>query len=865
MIAVMNTASQAPTQTPMMRQYLRIKAEQPDTLLFYRMGDFYELFFEDAKRASQLLGITLTKRGHSGGHPIPMAGIPVHSVDNYLARLLRAGESAAICEQVGDPATSKGPVERKIVRVLTPGTVTDDALLPEQSAALLVAVASASGRHGLAVLDVAGGRFSLLEAEGDDALASELDRLQPAELLHTEDQLTPPLPDIATARPSWHFDPVSAQDQLCRLFGTRGLTGFGVESLTLALGAAGAALQYVRDTQRAALPHINSLQVESRSESLVLDAASRRNLEIDRNLAGGRDNTLLATVDTTVTAPGARLLARRISRPLRQGEMLDGHFALLDAMIDTATADTLRDTLRGCADIERVCARIALRSARPRDLTGLRDTLGAVPALQKVLANPGLTTPAQGLQQALTLDDDTEDLLHRAVIEDPPVLARDGGVIKPGYDPELDELRQLQTDNSGFLDALETREREQTGLANLKVGYNRVHGYFIELPRSQAGAVPTHYTRRQTLKNAERYITEELKAWEDKVLSAKDRALARERTLYDELLGTLVDRLPGLQALGAALAELDVQTCLAERATTLNWCRPQFDTKPGIAIDGGRHPVVEPLLDAPFVANDLHLDAERRMLLITGPNMGGKSTYMRQIALIAILAHAGSYVPADRATLGPLDRVFTRIGASDDLASGRSTFMVEMTEAANILHNANAHSLVLMDEIGRGTSTYDGLALAWACAEQLARHNRAMTLFATHYFELTALPGRESSVENVHLDAREHDGDIVFLHRVKAGPASQSYGLQVAKLAGLPATVVAAAAAKLGELESRQDDNDIRATTMPQTEPQHPQLGLFASPDDTPIRRYLDAVDPDDVNPRQAQAMLYELIELART
>lgn len=851
----------------MMRQYLRIKAEHPDTLLFYRMGDFYELFFSDAKRASELLGITLTKRGQAGGEPIPMAGVPVHSVDSYLGKLLRRGESAAICEQIGDPAATKGPVERKVVRILTPGTVTDDALLPERGAAVLVAVSRAEGGFGVATLELAAGRFSLLEVDSAAALASELDRLQPAELLHSESWSDPPLQEIATPRPAWHFDSESATEQLCQLFGTRDLSGFGVTSLDTAIGAAGAALQYVRDTQQSALPHITSLGVEARSDTLIMDAATRRNLELDVNLRGGRDNTLFATVDATVTAPGARLLARRLNRPLRQGGQLEERLVALDAIIESDSHDTLRGSLRGSADVERICARIALKSARPRDLTGLRDSLARAPELLEILARPALEAQL-AIQRAGLLDQEhTVTLLQHAVVDEPPLLARDGGVLKTGYDRELDELRGLQSDSNGYLEALEAREREITGLANLKVGYNRVHGYFIEIPRNQAASTPTHYTRRQTLKNAERYITEELKAWEDKVLSARDRALARERALYEALLDTLIERLPKLKAYTESVAELDVLAALAERATALNWCRPDFVDKPGLAIDSGRHPVVEPLLDEPFVTNDLLFDKNRRMLLITGPNMGGKSTYMRQTALITLLAHAGSYVPAERVTLGPIDRIFTRIGASDDLASGRSTFMVEMTEAANILHNADARSLVLMDEIGRGTSTYDGLALAWACAEQLARHNRALTLFATHYFELTALADSEDGVVNVHLDASEHHGEIVFMHRVKTGPARRSYGLQVARLAGLPAPVIAAAAAKLRELESTSATEKTACThhsdaAWSTADEQH-QLGLFSAIDDTPLRDHLHTIDPENLTPREALDLIYELVAIA--
>lgn len=853
----------------MMQQYLRIKAEFPHMLLFYRMGDFYELFFDDAMRAATLLDITQTNRGKHNGLPIPMAGVPYHAVEGYLGRLLQAGESVAIAEQTGNVADAKGPVERKVVRVLTPGTVTDEALLPERAESLLVSVAQRGDHYGIASLDLAAGRFALQEVQGETALRGELARLRPAELLCDESapqDVFEGFDKHLQTRPPWHFDSDSAREQLTQLLGARDLSGFGCDKLEIAIGAAGASLQYVRDTQRSAVPHINSLQAENRSESVVLDEATRRNLEIEQNLGGGNQHTLLASLDSTITAMGGRLLRRRLNRPLRSHTQLDQRLDRVTALIEGQDFEDLRDALRGCADVERICARVALRSARPRDLLGLRQSISRCPELRALCGRDTTTAAFSDMLQQLGDHSTLQLTLEQAIVDEPPALARDGGVIAEGFDSELDELRNLQNNSLSFLTQLETRERESSGIKTLKVGYNRVHGYFIEISKGQSAQAPAHYTRRQTLKNAERYITEELKAYEDKVLSARERALSRERELYEALLDTLNEALGPLQGYGHAVAQLDVDACLAERAHSLGWCRPEFSDEPGLRIDGGRHPVVEQLIDDPFVANDLQLDNKQRMLVITGPNMGGKSTYMRQAALIAVLAHAGSYVPATAANLGPLDRIFTRIGAADDLASGRSTFMVEMTEAANILHNATENSLVLMDEIGRGTSTYDGLSLAWACAQQLAGENRAFTLFATHYFELTALAEQLPAVANVHLDAVEHGQKIVFMHAVKTGAASRSYGLQVAKLAGLPESVLQQAREKLAELESdstSQPDSQPVASAI-QAPTVSPQLGLFDSPMRGPLHDYLEDIDPDAISPRDALAHLYQLAALAK-
>ncbi|MGR9052729.1 MAG: DNA mismatch repair protein MutS, partial [Gammaproteobacteria bacterium] len=796
--------NQSARHTPMMQQYLRIKADYPDTLLFYRMGDFYELFYTDAQKAAGILDITLTRRGQSAGEPIPMAGIPYHAAEGYIAKLLRTGESVAICEQIGDPAKSKGPVERKVVRIVTPGTVTDEALLEERKDNLLVALAETGSTFGLAALDVTSGRFILQTLTAVDQVLSEIERLNPAELLVSEEYALPASLKQRKGmltRPPWHFDPDSCRQLLLQQFDTHDLEGFGCENKPAAVAAAGCLLQYVKDTQRSALPHIRGLRMEQSTDGIQLDAASRRNLELDSHPTGDMRFTLFGVLDRSVTAMGSRCLRRWINRPLRDAGTLTGRFAAIDALSEGQQYRTVQTELKRVGDIERIGSRIALKSARPRDLLVLRDTLEALPALRQCLMEsdrPNLIRLAEPLQE----QPDTVSLLQKAIIDNPPMLIRDGGVIAPGYDSELDELRGLSDNAEQFLLDMETREKTATGIGNLKVNFNRVHGFYIEISRTQAGKVPAHYNRKQTLKGVERYITAELKAFEDKVLSAKEKALAFEKALYDSILDTLSESLAAFQQIASGLAELDVLANFAERAETLNLARPTLTDQAGLHIEGGRHPVVEQVSDTPFVANDVSLSPERRMLIITGPNMGGKSTYMRQTALIVLMAHIGSFVPAKAATLGPIDRIFTRIGASDDLAGGRSTFMVEMSETANILHNATDRSLILMDEIGRGTSTFDGLSLAWACADHLAKETQAFTLFATHYFELTTLSDEQRSIHNVHLDAMEHGDKIVFLHAVKDGPASQSYGLQVASLAGVPAQVVDKARAKLQHLEN---------------------------------------------------------------
>jgi DNA mismatch repair protein MutS len=867
--------------TPMMQQYLRIKAQHPDALLFYRMGDFYELFFEDARRASALLDITLTARGSSAGQPIPMAGVPFHSVEPYLAKLVRRGVSVAVCEQQGDPAKSKGPVDRAVVRVVTPGTVTDEALLDERRETLLAAVACDGERFGLAWLDLAAGRFTVLESRSRQALDSELERLKPAELLVSESARDDDLSRSGTTlrtRPPWYFELSSASRLLTDQLGTLDLKGFGADELPLAISAAGALLQYVKDTQRAAVPHIRALTVEERTDALIIDANTRRNLELDGSNSGNVDATLFAVIDQCVTAMGSRQLRRWLNRPLTNHGALQSRYHGLSSLIDGRRFEGLREKLHGVGDIERILSRVALRSARPRDLTQLRTSLSALPALRAALA--AIDSPVMQELHARSEDHaDARDLLARAIAEEPSTFLRDGDVIAVGYDAGLDELRQISTNTDGFLLQLEQRERERSGIPGLKLGFNRVQGFFIEIMRKDAERVPKDYLRRQTVKSAERFITPELKGFEDKVLGARDRAMAREKELYDELLTQLIDRLGPLQKTAAALAELDSLACLADRACELQWTKPELVPDPVLQITAGRHPIVERFSDTPFVPNDLLFDAGRRMLIITGPNMGGKSTYMRQAAIITILAHIGSFVPAERAVLGPIDRIFTRIGAADDLAGGRSTFMVEMTEAANILHNATARSLILMDEIGRGTSTFDGLSLAWAMARHIAARVKAFTLFATHYFELTALANEVEACVNVHLDATEHGDGIVFLHAVREGPANRSYGLQVAQLAGVPREVIAQARRYLEALESQRDRATAasgRARRSPQTE-----LPLFAQEDSTvsaaaeaqaaadnalatDIRTALGEIDPDSLSPRAALDAVYKLRELLK-
>ncbi|EPJ50777.1 MAG: DNA mismatch repair protein [Osedax symbiont Rs2] len=859
----MNSKNLKQQHTPMMQQYFKIKAEHPDQIVFYRMGDFYEMFFDDAKRASQLLGISLTARGKAGGEPIPMAGFPYHSAETYIGKIVRAGESVVICEQVGDPATSKGPVAREVVRIVTPGTLSDEAFLDENSDNLLLAINQQQQHFGLAVVDISTGYFSLQELQGTDALLGELERLKPKEVLFNEDsQLAGLLQHCQGLRSQapWHFEGESARRLLCRQFNTQDLQGFGCDEMELAISAGGALLQYAKDTQRSALPHVQRISVEQRSDTVIIDAATRKNLELDQNLSGGRDNTLVSVIDNTSTAMGSRMLRRWINQPLRNLDTLSQRQQAVHWLLDDYRFENIATDLKQIGDVERILSRVALRSARPRDLERLRDSLNILPGLQQQLSTEPVSRIAH-LAGTISQYPQMSELLQRAIIDNPPVVIRDGGVIAIGFDEELDELRGISENAGDYLLKLEAKERARTGVSTLKVGYNRVHGYFIEMSKAQAQAaeIPAEYVRRQTLKNAERFITEELKAFEDKALSAKSRALSREKALYEQLLEDTASALNQLQDSATALAELDTLANFAERAESLSFSAPVLCQQPGISISGGRHPVVEKVSDKPFVANDLELNQQRRMLIITGPNMGGKSTYMRQAALITLLAHIGSFVPAQSATIGLVDRIFTRMGSSDDLAGGRSTFMVEMTETANILNNATAKSLVLMDEIGRGTSTFDGLSLAWACAEYIARKVNAFTLFATHYFELTVLPEQLSAVENVHLTALEHQDNIVFMHEVKEGAASQSYGLQVAKLAGIPMHVIGDARTKLQQLELGSSQQNSVNAAQNVDKPMQSDMFAAVTVQTHPAIDSLSEINPDELTPREALDALYAL------
>ncbi|WP_052452179.1 DNA mismatch repair protein MutS [Noviherbaspirillum autotrophicum] len=870
--------------TPMMQQYLRIKADYPDTLVFYRMGDFYELFFEDAEKAARLIGITLTQRGSSNGVPIKMAGVPFHSVDQYLAKLIKLGESVAICEQIGDPATSKGPVERKVVRVITPGTLTDSDLLPEKAERPLLALCTLAQRKnvtvGLAWLSMASGALRLMEFAGDaksfdTRLKQELERIAPAEILITDDAelMTLQAQGKFTSAPQWHFDSEHGKKALLEQLGVASLTGFGGDGLGAALGAAGALLRYAQSTQGKGLQHVRSLTVESENEFIGLDAATRRNLELTETIRGQEGSpsspTLFSQLDHCSTAMGSRLLRHWLHHARRDQEVAKARHAALNALMRADASTGLSASLAAIPDIERITTRIALLSARPRDLAGLRGGLQQLPALRDYVAlcdTDGAAPLLRSIQHALATPCECLDLLERGIAPEPASMVRDGGVIARGFDADLDELRALSENAGQFLVDLETRERARTGIGNLRVEYNKVHGFYIEVTHGQTDKVPEDYRRRQTLKNAERYITPELKAFEDKALSAQERALSREKHLYDQLLNELAPHIGALQRIAQAIAQLDTLASLAEHAMRHNWCSPQLVPEPAIRIEQGRHPVVETQIER-FIANDCEFNAERKLLLITGPNMGGKSTFMRQVALITLLAYVGSFVPATSAVIGPIDRIFTRIGAADDLAGGRSTFMVEMTESAAILNGATEHSLVLMDEVGRGTSTFDGLALAWAIARHLIETTRSFTLFATHYFELTQLPETHPSAANVHLSAVEHKDSIVFLHTVQAGPASQSYGLQVAQLAGVPQSVIRAARKHLAALEAQS----VQAT---------PQFDLFAgapdtaqADDDEPVSGgtvsvlvdALASIDPDALSPREALDELYRLKNLAAT
>ena len=841
--------------TPMMRQYLTLKSQHPDMLLFFRMGDFYELFFEDAEKAARLLGITLTQRGKSNGEPVKMAGVPYHAAEQYLAKLAKLGEAVAICEQVGDvpPKGSKGPVERAVTRILTPGTLTDAALLDETRDNTLLSVCIGDGVVGLAQLNLASGDLALSEI-ANGYLAHELERIQPAEIICADGLDNDAIHRSRTLvkhMPVWQFEYDAAFNTVIQQLSTKDLNGFGCADLTAAVSAAGALLAYVKHTQRTALPHITALRVEQSSEYIQLDASTRRNLEIDTTIRGEASPTLYSLLNTTKTAMGARLLRYWLHHPLRDRNLVAKRHDAVAELIQASKQPNLHDLLRHVADIERITARVALKSARPRDLSALRDSLHQLPAIQQLL-HDSQSTLLTTLMTNMQVNEAVQTLLNQAIKQEPSAILREGGVIADGYDDELDELRKLQTNHGDFLLQYETMEKERTGISNLKVEYNNVHGFYIEISRAQAEQAPTEYRRRQTLKNVERFITPELKAFEDKVLSANERALAREKALYEQVLAQLVPHIEALKLNAGAVASLDVLCCFAERAESLGYVQPIFVQEVKLEIEGGRHPVVESIAQ-PFVSNDVNLNPYRQLLLITGPNMGGKSTYMRQTALIALLAYCGCFVPANVAKIGEIDRIFTRIGASDDLAGGRSTFMVEMTETANILHNATEKSLVLLDEIGRGTSTFDGLSLAWAVAKQLLDKNQSLTLFATHYFELTRIVDDYKQAANVHLDAAEHGKGIVFLHKVEEGAANQSYGIQVAQLAGMPRPVVNSANKKLTQLESQQLQQQDHQPDMFTTET------VEAEPPQHPVIDDLEAVQPDDLTPKQALELLYQL------
>lgn len=845
--------SQSPEKhTPMMQQYLGIKAQHPDKLLFYRMGDFYELFMDDAEHAARLLDLTLTSRGSSNGQRIPMAGVPVHAAEGYLGRLVKSGQSIAVCEQVSDPAASKGLVKREVVRIVTPGTITDENLLDQKRDNHICAIYQHNDLLGLASIEIGSGDFLLQQLCSEQELHSELERLKPAEIVMQEySSLNLSIYKIQI-QGEWIFEFDSAYRLLKEQFGTKDLVGFGCEELPAAISAAGALLQYVKDTQRKALPHITGCRVQNHSEYIIVDAISRKNLEIDQTIDGNNKHSLTGIIDFTQTAMGARCLRRWVGQPILDFKVLNNRYQAINDLTQSNTHNELQQGLKLISDIERIRARIAIQSARPRDLTALRDSLLQLPQIKNILViytEGRLNT----LQNNLAAPEALVTLLSSSLQDEPSAFIKDGGVIAHGYDQELDELRTLHTNADDFLIQLEQREQQDTGIANLKVAYNRVHGYYIEVSKLQAANMPDRFTRRQTLKNVERYITPELKEFEDKVLSAKERALSREKFLYEQILQHLLEHLTPLQTIANTLSELDVLACFAYLANEFNYVQPELSNEIGIDIKQGRHPVVERIQDTPFVANDINLNPDARLLLITGPNMGGKSTYMRQTALITILAFAGCYVPAELARLGPVDRIFTRVGAADDLSTGRSTFMVEMTEAANILNNASESSLVLMDEIGRGTSTFDGLSLAWGCADHLLKNNQALTLFATHYFELTSLANEVDGAVNIHIDAIEHEDEIVFLHSVKPGPANQSYGLQVAQLAGVPRSVIKIAKQRLALLEQQAQSKDSVQTQLPltmETEQAHPL-----------VEKFID-INPDELSPKQALELLYELKKL---
>ena len=853
----MTESSKSPL-TPMMQQYLSIKADYPNTLLFYRMGDFYELFYEDAEKASNLLGITLTSRSKSSPNPIKMAGVPFHSVDQYIRKLINLSESVAICEQIGDPATSKGPVERKVTRVITPGTLTDENLLDERSESLLCAFAKLNDTWTLATLDVASGRFSAREMPNAESVQSEIDRIKPAEILHSDvaNYVNEFQFKHAQEVPGWYFNFDRAKSLLEKQFQVKNLTAFECEQHPEASATAGALLQYAIDVWGKELTHIHGLKIERSDEFVQIDSHSWRNLEIETTLMGDEKYCLINLFDKCSTAMGSRQIRRWFRYPVRDHEEIRRRHQIIEHILENTDFGRIATALRHIGDIERIASRIATRTAKPIDLVRLKDALRSIPSLVELLA-PEECSEMQTLCTRMDPLPDLTDLLGRAILDEPASVLRDGGVIRKGYDAQLDELNQLRDDSGQALIDLETRERERTGIKNLKVHYNRVHGYYIEVSRLAADQIPEDYKRRQTLKSSERYITPELASFERRILNAKEKALGREKELYEALIEHLQQFVSAIQITSQALAEIDVLSNFAILSDELDLNRPELVKTPGISIDHGRHPVVEAVLTRPFVSNSAELSPHKRLLLITGPNMGGKSTYMRQTALIVMLSHTGSFVPANAAKIGPIDRIFTRIGAADDLAAGNSTFMVEMTEMAAILHSATENSLVLVDEIGRGTSTYDGLALAWACAVSLLNEVQAMTMFSTHYFEITELANEYSGAINLHLDAVKHKGDIVFMYDVKEGAANQSYGIEVAKLAGIPGKVIGDAKNRLARLSSKSVESELMRVQGAL------QTSLFSA-SASPVLERLKQVQPEELNPLEALQLIFELKELEK-
>ena len=861
------------TLTPMMQQYMSVKVQHPHSLMFYRMGDFYELFFDDAHKAAKLLGITLTHRGKANGNPIPMAGVPYHAAEGYLARLVKKGETVVICEQIGE-VTGKGPVERGVVRIITPGTLTDDALLNAHQSSNLVSIAIHQNQIGIALLDLSAGIFKVQQQEFKaEQLPLELARLMPSELVLNEDiqdqalleQIKSLIECPITKRPNVDFNLNNAQKTLCDQLGVSTLSGFGIDELPLAKVAAAALIHYAKETQKTALPHIRSIKLEQSSDFIALDPVTRRNLEIIDPLFE-HGTSLFNLVNDCQTAMGGRLLARTLMQPLRDTALLDQRLDAIEVLLKGYHEAPVRLILKEISDIERVLSRIALGSARPRDLVQLRQACAQIPFLRNAIQPIVSQNHSTLIQQ---LNDELGDFnglhlrLMNAIVENPPVLLRDGNVIAEGFDSELDELRQIRDHAGQFLIDLEIRERKNTGINTLKIGYNRVSGYYIELTRAQAEQAPDSYIRRQTLKNAERYITPELKSFEDKVLSSESRALAREKALFEMLLDELRQDIGNLQMMSAAIAQIDLLSNFAHQARLYSWNRPEFSPEIGVQIQAGRHPVVESLIKTPYTPNDTQLNFNHRMSIITGPNMGGKSTFMRQTALISLLAYCGSYVPAKAAKLGPIDRIFTRIGSADDLSSGKSTFMVEMTETSQILHHATNQSLVLMDEVGRGTSTYDGLSLAWACVLDLTKRIQCLCLFATHYFELTEL-SKEPCIDNYHVTAKEINGQLILLHKVQHGPASQSHGLQVAKLAGIPESVIKDAQHRLRILEKQQQPQVVQNDLFSNLQEPEVIEKVIEVEKSSPALDALKVLDLDDLTPRQALEQLYQLKQLLK-